>query len=93
MFLYFQQFSPPLTVSLSQDIVNEQYVFCNVTNKPSAPSFSKTALSIVLIEEQLLREVTMWNGSISQHAQSLSKTLNTHCKALVMSALVLRNVS
>ena len=26
MFPYFQKFSPPLTVSLSQDIVNEQYM-------------------------------------------------------------------
>ena len=35
-------------------IIKHHYVFCNVTNKQSAPSFSKTA-----IEERLLREVTM----------------------------------
>ena len=41
------------------DLLSIIMCFDNVTNKQSAPSFAKTTLSFFLIEERLLREITM----------------------------------
>ena len=38
----------------NNQLIKHHYVFSNVTNKQSAPSFSK-----ISIEERLLREITM----------------------------------
>ena len=45
-------------------LIKHRYVFCNVTNKQSAPSFSKNSFIDFSIEERLLREITMWKESI-----------------------------